>query len=383
MKTNRSVKTVLRTDKVKMNGECPLHYQIIFNSNIIRFPVGVSLKSKDWDGRKSYPKGNVLLSKKLERKEQEFKNFIDDNDLHNITVTKSMLKEFYNGKDAKEDFYYYFDKYTKKKFYTISKGTKNHYLLLKKQLEEYNPSFYLKELDYNFFDDFFFYLRHVKKIGESGLAMRRKNFVTVLEEFVKLGLINKNYCKETPKFKEKMKTVFLTKAEIIKMNEVDLEIEKKAYGLNLTRDLFLFSCYTGLRYSDVMNLTSIRIKDGRIIIEIQKTKREIMIPICNEALTILKKYNYKKKTGLIFPDRCNVSVNRDLKDIAEIAEINKWITFHVGRHTFGSTLAVEGIQPFYIMKLMGHADVRMTTRYVNTDNDILEDAMKTVNFLNA
>jgi integrase len=366
---------------VKINGECPLYYQVIFNSNLLRLPVGVSLKPKEWDIRKGQPKGNVLLTKKLERKEQKIKDFIDDSDLHGIAVTKCTLKEFYNGKDDKKDFYYHFDNYTKKKFYTISDGTQNHYLLLKKQLKEYKTSFQLKELNYNFFDDFFFYLRHEKKVGESGLAMRRKNFITVLEEFVKLGLIGKNYCIDIPKFKENVKTVFLSKSEIVKLNEADLEIEKKAYGLNLTRDLFLFSCYTGLRYSDVMNLTTKMIKDRRIIMEIQKTKREIMIPICNEALVILKKYNYEKKSGIIFPQRSNVSVNRDLKEIAEISEINKWITFHVGRHTFGSTLAVEGIQPFYIMKLMGHADVRMTTRYVNADNDILEDAMKTVNFL--
>ena len=86
--------------------------------------------------KKSYPKGNVLLTKKLERKEQVLKEFIDDSDLHDITVTKPRIKEFYNGKDSKKDIYYHFDKYTNKKFYTISKGIKNHYLLFKKQLKE-------------------------------------------------------------------------------------------------------------------------------------------------------------------------------------------------------------------------------------------------------
>lgn len=112
-----------------------------------------------------------------------------------------------------------------------------------------------------------------------------------------------------------------------------------------------------------------------------KTESKIVLPLINEAIEILKKYNYKGKIGRIFPKRCNVAVNRDLKLIATRAKIDKNITFHVGRHTFGSNLAHSNVQPFLIMKLMGHKDIRTTERYVNSDAEILTRAVRKLKFM--
>jgi len=382
MSTSRTVKTILRRDKKKANGYYPLYYQIIFNSQVLKLPVGISLKPKDWDKTKNCPKGNVLLTKKLEKKGQDIKNFIDKCDLQGKVVTKTIIKEFYNGKDCKNDFYYHFDKFTQKKFKVIKKGTQSHYVLLRKQMKEFKSVLLIHQIDYSLINDFFFHLSHFKNIGVSGLATRRKNLITVLEEFKRLGLIEKNYCKEIPRFKEKARTTFLTKSEIEQISSADLDIGTLTDGLNLTRDKFLFSCYTGLRYSDVESLSVEEIKQNRVVKVTQKTGAEVIIPLNEKAIFILKKYNFGKKIGFLFPRRCNVSVNRDLKLISRIALIDKAknITFHVARHTFGSTLAIEGVQPFHIMKLMGHTDIRTTSRYVNIDNNILEEVMKKVCF---
>lgn len=380
MSTARTVKTILRTDKKKADGKCPLYYQVIFNSQVLKLPVGISLKANEWDKNKSYPKGNRIMTKKLERKEQDLKKFIDDCDLHGIGVTKPLIKEFYNGKKGKKDFYYHFDKFTEKKFYSISEGTQYHYLLLRKQLKEFRPNLLVIEMDFPFLEDFFFYLQNVKKIGSSGLAMRRKNMMTVLRAFVKSKLIETNPCEDIPRIKEVEKTVFLTKRELKEFRNVDLEIGNLAYGLNLSRDMFVFSCFSGLRFSDVKNLRSDEIKDKHIVKIVEKTQKEICIPLIGEAIEILNKYKYKRKLGEIFPNRSNVAVNRDLKFICRRAKIDKIVSFHVARHTFGSTLASDGVQPFYIMKLMGHSNVNMTRRYVNSDNEMIAKAMKKVKF---
>jgi integrase len=386
MKNSTSVKTIIRKDKIKMNGMCPLNLSIIVNGKQLRLPVGKDWFPDKWGTKtNSYPKGSgsSTLKSLLENKEQKMRDYINKLEMSGKPITFEILKEYYNGSNHnRKDFYYYFDKFTLRKFKTIKEGTQNHYLLLRKQLKEYRATLFIEDIDYAFLDEFFFYLSEVKKIGAGGLGTRRKNFVTVLEEFVKLGLIKKNYCKEIPRFKEKVKTTFLTKKEVEKIVNVDLNLGSLTDGLNLTRDLFLFSCYTGLRYSDVLSLTIDDIQEGNIVKTTQKTETKVVIPINNEALELLKKYEYKKKLSFIFPNRCNPTVNRDLKVISELAEIDdtKNITFHVARHTFGSTLANEGVQPFYIMKLMGHADIRMTSRYVNSDNEILENVMKKVSF---
>ncbi|HCY81866.1 MAG TPA: hypothetical protein DHV22_09845, partial [Xanthomarina gelatinilytica] len=193
MKTVRTVKTILRKDKMKANGECPLYFQIIFNSKVLKLPIGVSLEPKFWDTNKSYPRGRNVLSKKLEKREQELKDFIDECDLNGVTITKDLIKEFYNGKDQKDDFYYHFDKFTEKKFKKIKNVTKNHYKLLKKQLMEFKSKILIRDLDVKLMEAFFKHLKD-KGIGNSGLAMRRKNLITVLEDFKRQNLIKDNYC---------------------------------------------------------------------------------------------------------------------------------------------------------------------------------------------
>jgi integrase len=192
--------------------------------------------------------------------------------------------------------------------------------------------------------------------------------------------MKENPCKEIPRPKENERDEFLSLSELKKISELNLNIGSMAEGLNLTRDLFLFSCYTGLRYSDVINLQKDEVKKDRIEIVMQKTSKKVEIPLNKKAKEILRRFKGRKFSEQVFPFRSNVSVNRDLKFIARRAKINKRVSFHTGRHTFGSTLAENDVQPFYIMKMMGHSDVRMTNRYVNSDSRIITKAMNKVNF---
>lgn len=386
MKNSTSVKTIIRKDKKKSNGMCPLNLSVIVNGRQLRLSVGKDWYANQWgDRNNSYPKGigSATLKSLLENKEQKIRDFINKLEMAGEPVTLEAIKEFYNGVDeSKSDFYYQFDKFTQRKFKSIKEGTQYHYTLLRKQLKEYKPALTINEIDYAFLDEFFFYLSEIKGVGLSGLATRRKNIITVLEELKRLGIIKKNYCKEIQRFKEKVITTFLTKKELESIENANLNIGNLGRGLCLTRDMFLFSCYTGLRFSDVESFSINDVKNNSIVKIMKKTDTSVTIPIRSEALEILKRYDYKRKLGYTFPKRCNVSVNRDLKLISRIAKIDKSknITFHVARHTFGSILANEGVQPFYIMKLMGHSDIRMTSRYVNSNDEILEDVMRKVSF---
>lgn len=382
MRNSYSVKTILRTDKKKQDGTCPLNYRIIINGKLLRLPVGKSLKINEWDKDNDCPKGKNLkkLKDNLEKREMDFKNFMLDCELGDKPLNITTVKEFYRTSGDKKDFYDYFDEFCKRKFKTIKPGTQYHYLLLRKQLKEYQPNLYLKDIDYRFLTNFFFYLSEVKGVGESGIATRRKTLVCALEEFIKLKLIKENPCKEIPKPKENERDEFLSISELKEFSQVDLNFGAMAKGLNITRDLFLFSCYTGLRYSDVIELKKDDVQKNKIEVVMQKTNKKVEIPLNTKAKEILGRYKSRKIGERVFPFRCNVSVNRDLKFIARRAKINKRVSFHTGRHTFGSTLANSNVQPFYIMKMMGHADVRMTNRYVNSTSQMITDAMKSVNF---
>ncbi|WP_262914730.1 site-specific integrase [Christiangramia lutea] len=150
-------------------------------------------------------------------------------------------------------------------------------------------------------------------------------------------------------------------------------------GLNLTRDLFLFSCYTGLRYSDVISINKEQFKDNYIELRMKKTSKKIKIFLKSEVVALIMKYksSYRKT---LFPYRSNVAVNRDLKLLARWSKINKRVSFHTGRHTFGSLLANNNVPASHIMKLMGHGSMDMTGRYLNSDDDTLEKSVMSVSF---
>lgn len=385
MKNSFSVKTVLRMDKPLINGKYPLYYLVIFNSQNLKLSAKFSLPPSEWDKEKNYPKGvgNSILKKKLQQEESKINNILLNIDLLGKPITKELIKNMYREKNLKKDFYYHLDELYKKKFLIIEKGTQSHYILLRKQLKEYKANLNLEEINRVFIMDFLHHLRTNKKIGEGGIGTRLKCFSAVLNEFLKNDMIDKNPCVSIEKPKENQIDEFLTSEEIERIRKADLNLGLLTNGLNLTRNLFLFSCYTGLRYADVINLKKENIiDDEKIVIEMGKTKRKVEVFLNKQAKIALIKSGYKRKLSNenIFKKRSNVSVNRDLKKIARFTKISKRLHFHLSRHSFGSALAKDGTQPYYIMKLMGHRDIRTTSRYVNSDEKILSNVMKTVTF---
>ena len=144
--------------------------------------------------------------------------------------------------------------------------------------------------------------------------------------------------------------------------------------------MFLFACFTGLRSSDVIQLSSEHIFKKHIKIKMQKTKEIVEVPITTQARKILEKYSGDRKK--IFPNRTNQCLNRHLKIIAELAQIDQNITFHLGRHSCATIMANEGINLFIIMKILGHKDIKTTQIYVNPSLNTLVQKMSSVKFFN-
>src|SRR5690606_9451420 len=108
----------------------------------------------------------------LEQEKRRIEDFLLELRIAKIPITKEVIKERYYGKTSTHDFYYHFDEFCQRKFLEIREGTQNHYILLRKQLKEYKPNLLLSELNFRFFEDFFYYLRATKGVGESGIGTR-------------------------------------------------------------------------------------------------------------------------------------------------------------------------------------------------------------------
>lgn len=175
-----------------------------------------------------------------------------------------------------------------------------------------------------------------------------------------------------------------TEPEFLTLEEVDriYNCNPGSKRLEVIKDMFLMSAFTGLAFTDVSQLTEDHIvtdNDGNKWIRKprQKTKQMSNIPLLDVPLAIIEKYQGDKKAakkGVLLPIPCNQVMNRYLKEIAEIYKINKHLTMHTARHTYASLCLSQGVSLKNVSKMLGHASVKMTERYARVlDSSIMRD----------
>ncbi|MFA6278262.1 MAG: site-specific integrase [Pedobacter sp.] len=171
----------------------------------------------------------------------------------------------------------------------------------------------------------------------------------------------------------------MTEEELQEIINKDLEIER----LSIVRDIFIFSCFTGLAYIDVKNLTKFHISigiDGEkwIFTHWQKTESASKIPILPIPQMIIDKYADYPECIIrekLLPISSNQKMNAYLKEIATICEINKDLTFHIARHTFSTTVTLtNGVPIESVSKMLGHKNLRTTQHYAKVlDRKVSDD----------
>ena len=237
----------------------------------------------------------------------------------------------------------------------------------------------ITKIDHAFITDYEFYLRSVRKCANNTAVKYIKNF----NKIIKLCLAN-DWLEKNPfaNYKSKVKEVervYLSEGEIQNIINKDFKTER----LSLVRDIFLFSCFTGLAYIDVKNLTKSHISigidgDKWIFTHRQKTESASKIPVLPVTQMIIDKYadhpqeiNEEK----ILPILSNQKMNAYLKEIAAVCEIEKELTFHIARHTFATTVTLtNGVPIESVSKMLGHKNLRTTQHYAKVlDKKVSED----------
>jgi integrase len=173
--------------------------------------------------------------------------------------------------------------------------------------------------------------------------------------------------------------------QVLTMEEINV-IETKEFKmprLQHVRDLFIFSCYTGLAYADVMNLTQKSIVlgiDGErwIYTNRQKTDSRVRVPLLPKALAIIEKYKTDPlviNSGFLLPHLSNQKLNSYLDEIKNNCEIDKHLTFHLARHTFATTITLtNGVPMETVSKLLGHSSIKTTQIYAKViEKKVSED----------
>lgn len=377
-----SIKIVRRTDKINARGENPLILQIIINSRSKKISLKESIDSKNWDDKnsKALGKGFKLLNVKLDKIKSDLQTFCSLKEAGGISVTFDLIDRFLKGK-RDNDFYQLFDDIVVEK--NLKEATAYKYSLLRRRLKDYKSNICTSDINYNFIKGFDLYLRKLD-LNEGGAIYNMHKCLK--------AIIHEAYLKEMIKFSPynnfkfqgaKENEDFLSEKEVLSLKDLKLDAnQRKKY--QLSKDMFLFACYNGLRFSDCENLevTNIDLKNSILTFTQQKTEDEIKIPLTSQAKAILCKYIIgKKKDEKVFPQITNQTINRKLKDLANMAKINKRVHFHLARHTFASSLVYKFNIPLpLISKLLGHKKIASTLIYTNSNFSLLENVMKNFRF---
>lgn len=152
--------------------------------------------------------------------------------------------------------------------------------------------------------------------------------------------------------------------------------------LDVVRDMFVMAAFTGLAFIDISNLKREHVvedNDGNMWIRKPRQKTDIVqnIPLLDIPKAILKKYEDNQKAaekGTLLPVPCNQVMNRYLKEIGNICEIDKVLTTHVARHTYATVCLSQGVRIENVSKMLGHTSIKMTQHYARVlDSSIMED----------
>ena len=381
------------------NDQAGVYARITVNGKKSDISLKIKVDIDIWDSIRYRAKGSSEEARRLnEYLDQVYSKLIQsyqDLKFKGQLITAELIKAEYLGEnDNSKTLLNLLNYHTKKIESTLAKGTIRNFgvtqgYIIKYLNNERNTSdIYLKELDYKFLCDFVSYLQmyypkgHPKAMGNNTVMKHIQRFRKIVTLGYHIEWIEKDPFVRWKPIYEKRERPFLTENELSNIETKDLYIER----LERVRDLFVFSCYTGIAYVDIMNLSKDNILKGIdgddwIFTNRQKTKSPVKIPLLNKAQELIYKYHNHPMTQItetLFPKITNEKVNLYLKEIADVCGLKKNLTFHMARHTFATTVTLSnGVPIETVSKLLGHSKIASTQIYARVvERKVSEDMRK-------
>lgn len=411
MQTSKTFSIHFWINSAKLNGgKAPIYARITINGKRIEVSLKRSIQVTFWDTR-----AKRSISRSPEAK--SLNNYLDRvySDLlechtqlrsENKLITPQAIKARYLGENEQHKSLLDILEYHKTKMPDILKwGTLKNYDTTEKYLKRFlvhkykTNDIYLKQITYAFIVDFELYLRKNPSINRSQ-PLNNNGVMKHLERLKKLLklAVNLEWLEKDPsvrfslKFK-KYNREFLSSSELQQLEDALLSNDHH----RKTRDIFVFSCYTGLSYSDVKSLQEkniVRGIEGKYWIYTQRIKNDqpVKIPLLEKALDILNQYKKQNFTydNKLLPVFSNQKINLYLKEVASLLDIKKNLSFHSARHTFATTVTLlNGVPIETVSILLGHSKLSTTQTYarvieqkISTDMENLQASLHSVSLQN-
>jgi site-specific recombinase XerD len=373
----------IRKDKLNKKGEAPIFLRITVNGKRAEISTKHFVVPEKWNSKAGQVKGtkveikalNLFLLGLKSKAYSIYQKLIEED----VTVTSALIKDLFYGKQKRsKSIFEVFEIHNKKvkerigidysdTTYTRFETTLTHVKNFVK-LQYGKDDFSLKELNYQFIEDLDHYFKTVRKCNHNTSIKYIKNFKKIISLAIKRDWLNKDPFVQFCVKLEETKRVYLSREELARLEKKEFKIRR----LEMIRDFFVFSCYTGYPYSEIKKLAPNDIKthfDGSQWIITSRTKNDIQsnVPLLAKAEEMIEKYKNHPDSisrGKLFPIPSNVKFNAYLKEIADVCEIEKNLTTHVARHTFATTVTLSNdISIETVSAMLGHKSIRTTQIY--------------------
>ena len=383
-----------KATKSNSNGLYPIYVRLTIDGKRFEYSTKKFIEPQKWSNELSKMKGNSEEARSINNLLDFTRNRINDIQYellkHGQTINFDEFKNRLLGKKERERtlipiFVEHNRKIKELVGSEYAPGTLERYETSLKHTKaflqwKYNISdIDIAKIDHAFITEYEFYLRTERKCANNTAVKYIKNFHKIINICLANGWLTKD---PFANYKSKVKEVireFLTEQEIQEIMNKEFVTER----LEQIRDIFVFSCFTGLAYIDVKQLTSNNIVlgidgDKWINKNRQKTDTNSKIPLLPTAQYILDKYADHPvclNVGNLLPVPSNQKMNAYLKEIADVCGIKKDLTFHMARHTFATTVTLSnGVPIETVSKMLGHTNLKTTQHYAKIlDKKISED----------
>lgn len=397
MKTTHTFTTLamVRRNKANKLGEVPVIVRITIDGNSSEVATKHYIKPELWDSAQGRVKGKSAIAKAINDTIDLFKLRAKSNYNKLLEAGKDIdldsIKNGVLGIDEKQpsvlEVFSKLVKDVKAKIgveyslscYNAYKASENHLNVFLK--EEYNlKDFKLKDLSYKFIADFELYLKTKGKCRQNGAIKHVQRVKKAIKIALKYDYLQKDPFLLHSMSKDKVVRLPLNEGELATLESVHFVVNR----LEIVKDMFLFTCYTGLAFIDAKHLKQANIGigvDGEewIFTERQKTGNPCSIPLLPPAKAILEKYKEHDKvvaSHYLLPIPSNQKFNAYLKEIGDLCGIRKKLSVHIGRHTFATTVALQNGVPMEVVKqMLGHDNIKTTQIYAKVDSRLIANSM--------
>ncbi|KGO85401.1 integrase [Flavobacterium rivuli WB 3.3-2 = DSM 21788] len=387
----------LKKQKTSTQGKAPICARVTVNGKRTEISIKRSINANEWDERKGMAKGSRKETIELNMFLNQFKakiiNTYQQMVLTDVPIDGPAIRDKILGTNhLAPTLISLMEYHNEQQLHKLAPGTMKNYhttqRYVKKFLMEklYRNDVVLSQLTYKFILDFESYLfnyvpkDHQKPLNNNGIMKHIERLRKMINMAVKLDWLTKDPFASFKKHFDKVERESLNNQELVALTNKEFPIER----LRNVRDMFLFSCYTGLAYIELAELTPNKIVtgiDGGLWISTSRAKTDtgVRVPLLPQAIELIDIYRDDPRVlnnSTVFPVISNQRMNGYLKEIADLCGITKTLTFHIARHTFATTVTLSnGVPIESVSKMLGHTSIRTTQIYAKVVESKLSEDM--------